>query len=265
MKIAILSCDSAAQYGSDEDVLIDALISAGHSVTGLPWTQDSNWSGFDRVIIRSTWDYVENHRSFLQKLEKISQESVLLNSLEVVKWNLNKRYLKALEEKGVAIVPTKILEHGTLGTHPWNKVVVKPTISNGALNTMVTSERFVQVPSGEWMIQPFVEDIREGEISLIFFGKRFSHALLKKARPGDFRVQGIHGGTVTPLEATPEMIRLGEEILEKIEWPLLYARVDLVKYEGRLVLMELELIEPMLYFGTHPEAASNFLSALEAF
>lgn len=113
------------------------------------------------------------------------------------------------------------------------------------------------------MCQPFLNQIFEGEISLIYFNKVFSHALLKVPKKGDFRVQEEFGGDIIPMNPTAELLALGEKIMKSVDDDLLYARVDLVPYNNHYAMMELELIEPALYFRTNENAAKNFSKALK--
>ena len=112
------------------------------------------------------------------------------------------------------------------------------------------------------MCQPFLPQIAEGEISLVYFQKKFSHALLKVPKDDDFRVQEEFGGKITSLSPDHKLLEIGDHIMSSVEDDLLYARVDLVPYENSYALMELELIEPSLYFRTSPESVKNFSKAL---
>jgi glutathione synthase/RimK-type ligase-like ATP-grasp enzyme len=118
------------------------------------------------------------------------------------------------------------------------------------------------VGKADVIVQKFVEEINEGEVSLLFFNKKFSHAVLKKARPDDFRVQNDFGGTAELFTPSRELITQGEKIVSSVSEPLLYARVDGVVVRGRFILMELELIEPVLFFELYPEAAKKLAQEL---
>lgn len=269
MNILFLSCDSLTGFITDEDILVKELESKGHTVTTLSWSKDADWSKFDCAIIRTTWDYMEKPEAFFKQLEKISSQTKLYNSLDTVKWNIHKGYLSGLEKKGVTIVPTVFFKFDEELKIPANwpeKIVIKPAISAGSYKTLVQNknqiDRSEMVP-GDWMCQPFLPQIFEGEISLIYFNKVFSHALLKVPKKGDFRVQEEFGGDIIPLKPTPELLALGEKVMSSVSDDLLYARVDLVPYENHYALMELELIEPALYFRTNADAAKNFSKALD--
>lgn len=273
MKILFLSCESLTGYVSDDYLLVTELQNLGHSVETIAWTLEADWKSFDCAIIRTTWDYVSMPERFFKKLQLIASQTTLYNSISTVEWNIHKSYLKMLEAKGVTIVPTLMFKHDEDLKLPatWNapKFVIKPAISATSYKTVIVPREQVEnhqyknelVP-GDWMCQPFVPHITDGEVSLIYFNKKFSHALLKVPKAGDFRVQEEFGGEIKPFIATPELLELGQKIMKAIPEDLLYARVDVVPFEGHYALMELELIEPSLYFRTHADAAKNFTKAL---
>lgn len=272
MNIVLLSCDSLAGYVTDDNFLVEELTKNGHLVTTLSWTKNTDWSVFDCAILRTTWDYMEKPREFFSKMELISKETKLFNHLETIKWNIHKSYLETFSNKGIQIVPTIFFkDHETIKIpRDWgDKVVIKPAISAGSYKTLVLSlediekKKYVdEIFPGDWMCQPFLPQIAEGEISLIYFNKKFSHALLKVPKSGEFRVQEEFGGGVIPFEATPDLLSIGDKVMNAVSDKLLYARVDLIPFKGTYALMELELIEPALYFRTNPDAASNFVKAL---
>lgn len=195
---------------------------------------------------------------------------------------MSKTYLRSLSEKGVLIAPTVWIEQGSeanlaaiLSEQGWEKAIVKPEISATAFQTWLTSpiEASAQQSAfGELcersgvILQSFVSEVEsEGELSLIFFNKSYSHSVLKQAMRGDFRVQEAFGGMAREFTPRPAIIAEARKILALIAEPLLYARVDVVERDGRLVLMELELIEPSLSFRECPTAAERFADALITF
>ncbi len=198
----------------------------------------------------------------------------LANSPRIIRPNLDKNYLRELEEKGVPCVPTRWLWPGeradfsiVLKEKGWEKAVAKPAVSNGALNTWVIKPENLEesrrraeellAAGNELLVQPFLSEITsEGEWSLMFFNGKFSHAILKKAKPGDFRVQYVHGGTVHPMRPTARMVETGKKLLEMLPETPLYARVDGVRRGREFLLMELELIEPVLFIA-HDDAAQR--------
>jgi glutathione synthase/RimK-type ligase-like ATP-grasp enzyme len=274
MNIVFLSCESLDGHVVDDHILVQELERKGYSISTLPWNIDTDWSKFDCAIIRTTWDYVNRPQEFLQKLEKISQETRLLNSLSTIKWNIHKSYLSEFEAKGITIVPTLFFKNTDPFMIPtsWecDKIVIKPAISAGSFNTMVftkeelKSEDFrSKLMAGDWMCQPYLPQISEGEISLIYFNKKFSHGLIKTPKSNEFRVQEEFGGEVRAINPDPELLKAGEKIINAVSDELLYARVDFIPHKNQYALMELELIEPSLYFRTHPSSALNFIMAFE--
>jgi glutathione synthase/RimK-type ligase-like ATP-grasp enzyme len=199
-----------------------------------------------------------------------------------VRWNLDKRYLRDLAARGVPIVPTLWIEPGD-GTTPeeavrriaeagWPELVVKPTVSAGAWRTLRLRREEVggrldwlreSLAAGGLMAQPFLPEIvREGEHSLLFFDGVLSHAVLKRPRDGDFRVQWAHGGREVPVTPAASTVAEARAVLDAAPSAGLYARVDGVLRDGRLLLMELEQIEPYLFLGGAPGSAERFVRAL---
>lgn len=274
MKIVFLSCDSLEGYVVDDQLVVKLLENEGHVIKVISWSDDADWSQFDCAIIRTTWDYVKRHTEFVEKLKFISTKTKLYNDINTVQWNIHKGYLLDLEKRGVTIVPTLLFKHdGPLNIPTsWKneKFVIKPAISATSYRTHVMdadkilsgSFRDDLVP-GDWLCQPFVPHIIEGEFSLVYFGKQFSHALVKIPKSGDFRVQEEFGGEILPYKPSEKLLALGESIMKAIPQDLLYARVDVIPFENHYALMELELIEPSLYFRTSKESPQNFIKALK--
>lgn len=268
--IAFLSCQSLAGHVADDQLLVDELEQNGDfKISTIPWDQREDWSRYDLVVIRTTWDYHHRPEEFVKVLKEIEKQTRLVNSSKVVEWNYNKKYLKELHERGVYIVPTVFFRYpqDPLLPSDWEypRLVVKPAISANSFKTMILSrEDFLEgrykkeLFEGDWMLQPFLEEIHQGEYSLHYFNRKFSHAILKVPKAGDFRVQEEHGGIITKYEPNEELLEACSNILAHVPDELLYARVDLVPFQGKLALMELEMIEPALYFRKDPEAAKNF-------
>jgi glutathione synthase/RimK-type ligase-like ATP-grasp enzyme len=227
------------------------------------------WQDFEAVVIRSTWDYHRRYDDFLRWLDRMEGIN-LFNPVQVVRWNANKTYLRDLAAGGIAVVPTLWPTRHTeipilMRENGWRQAVLKPTISATAYQThLITSEDQLAPFSGEMMLQPFMPEIAEnGEWSLIFFHGRFSHAVLKRPKAGDFRVQHDFGGTIEALLPPPSLIEQAVTAVAKVNSPLLYARVDGIDVDGKLYLMELELIEPDLFLN--PETAARFVDTLLQF
>jgi glutathione synthase/RimK-type ligase-like ATP-grasp enzyme len=274
-KICFLSCRDVENLIVDDHLAIKEMEEhQEYKVSTIAWDDEADWASFDLVVIRTTWDYVPRHAEFLKKLEKIAGLTKILNTPEVVRWNHHKGYLKELEAKGVAIVPTVMFKYPGVISIPqdWNysKFIVKPAISATAYKTIIVSRAEVEAVSfkdmmtgGDWLLQPFLEGIKDGELSLCFFNKQYSHACIKIPKAGDFRVQEEHGGDIQKFEPDQELLELSQNLMNKIPFDLLYGRVDLARFDNEYVLMELELIEPSLYFRTNPQAGKNFKAGID--
>ena len=249
----------------EDFLLLRALESTGFTVSRVSWSSKTvNWGRFDYAIFRTTWDYFERLDEFLNWLHACSKKLKFLNNFDLIKWNLNKKYLK--DFNSIGIVPSLFLKKKTNITladvfkeKGWDKIVIKPTISAAAWNThLITKKNANKMESTfnrlnasfEMIIQQFQESVLDfGEISMIVFGGKFSHAVLKKGKKNDFRVQDDFGGSVSLYSATKKEIDFAEKIVDNCFCLPLYARVD-VLYDNKknLVLSELELIEPELWF-----------------
>ena len=274
-KICFLSCHDVDQLVMDDHLAIHEMEKNGeYIVTTIPWDDEADWASFDLVVIRTTWDYVPRYAEFLKKLEKIATVATILNPPEVVKWNIHKGYLKELESKGVTIVPTHMFKYPGEIKIPagwsYQKYIVKPAISATAYKTIIVSKENIEslsfkemMTEGDWLLQPFLEEIKLGELSLIFFHKKFSHACIKIPKSGDFRVQEEHGGDIQNMTPDKDLLSMAQDLVNKIPFDLFYGRVDLVKFGDKYALMELELIEPSLYFRRSPQAAINFKAGID--
>jgi hypothetical protein len=277
-KAAFLTMEDLTGFECYDDLLINPLNNLGWSVEKIPWKKDNiNWNIFETVIVRSTWDYQSDPDKFLKVLNRIDESSARLeNSLSILKWNMNKNYLHHLENKGIKIVDTiweKHLRAENLDDYYTklnsDEIIIKPNISGNADNTfrikrseihLFFSELEEIFNNREFMVQPFNKNIiTEGEYSLFYFGGKYSHSILKTPKENDFRVQEEHGGIINSVEPRPEQITSAESILARIKPLPLYARIDLVRTAGNnFALMELELIEPSLYFNMNEESPIRF-------
>jgi glutathione synthase/RimK-type ligase-like ATP-grasp enzyme len=244
------------------DVLRKGFASHGLSIEPVRWVWPGiDWKRFGGVMVNCAWDYQDRHEDFLATLDRIAALGVpVFNSPGVVRWNIRKTYLRDFEARGVPIIPTLWPEHPVaadirtafteFGT---GDVILKRQVGGGA-RAQVRYTRANMPAEGPimdrpGMIQPFVPSIAtEGEYSFLFVDGEFSHALVKRAKQGDYRIQEAYGGTSQRIEATPEDERQARAVLEALDEPQLYARVDMVRgADGGLLLMELEVIEPYLF------------------
>ena len=281
LNCAFLTLEDRTGFYIYDHLLFEPLAKLGWSVEEVPWNRHNiEWRRFDAVIIRSTWDYQITPEKFLSTLEEIESVTKLYNPVEICRWNLNKRYLRDLQSKGVPIVPTYWLEglnkhsiESVFQTSAAKRLVAKPLIGANADDTFVLKLK----DSASWndaicvfadrdvMVQPFIDSIKvEGEYSLFYFGGHFSHAIVKRPAEGDYRVQEEHGGIICSTNSTEDLFRVGSQAIEAIEKTLLYARVDLVRLEsGQPALIEMELIEPSLYFEQCPNSVEMFAAQFD--
>jgi len=283
-KIAFVTSSIKPDFAGNDVAVVDLLKSAGAEVQPLPWDVDtSKWNSFDLVVIRSCWNYHLHPEKFIQWIDEMEKQNVkMFNSLKIARWNLHKGYLKDLESKGVSLPETIWLNKGSeanlssiMNERNWEKGVVKPAISATAFNTfLVSKEEAAQqqqkfehlLADADMLVQKFMTEVQEqGEWSLIFFDKKFSHAVIKQPAEKDFRVQQDFGGRATHTKPPAFALAQAEKILNLIGEPLLYARVDGVISENKFLLMELELIEPMLFLEKENGSAKTFAHVMMDF
>jgi glutathione synthase/RimK-type ligase-like ATP-grasp enzyme len=278
-RVAILTPDKASEGFRTRwpDVLernSAPLREAGLEVEARDWADASDLAGFDLVLPLLVWGYPFAPRQWAEAVNRWEREGVRLrNPAPVLRWNADKIYLERLAERGAPVVPTRHytrlsearLEAAALafGT---DRLVAKPRISSSAWQTIRWSPGapLEGGPEGAAMVQPYLPEIeRSGEVSMIFFGGRFSHAISKLPQPGDFRVQPEFDGIISGYRPEAAEHEAAERILAAVEEPLLYARIDLVRgLDGRPQLIELELIEPDIYLGYAEAAGGRFAAAV---
>ena len=212
-KLAFLSMDDLQDFFVYDELLLAPFAEQGYQVDTISWHQpEVDYSSYEAVIVRSPWDYQQYETEFVACLKRIDQQSRLMNSLSLMMWNLNKRYLKDLEAAGVPVLPTRWLcgfDQSTIteafSEFACDELVIKPCVSANADDTFRLTPAKLASTAGELatcfagrecMVQPFVRSVTEqGEVSLFYFAGKLSHAILKQPKAGDFRVQEEHGGT----------------------------------------------------------------------
>lgn len=287
MNIALITYLDKGAYDtttveSEDDKLLLFLKEKGLKIEKVIWNDENiNWGDYSLAILKSPWDYFDLIEDFYQWLDLLEKKNVkLLNPVSVVRWNSNKQYLKEIEVAGLKIIPSayvnkqeKVNLEDFFSKFNTNKLIVKPCISGGAKNTFkVTTENVEEInqklnqliTEEDFIIQPFLPEILEsGEWSFIFFNGTYSHSLIKQAKPGDFRVQPAHGGTVHPQKPDKELIATVQQYVDSFAENCLYARVDGTFVNGEFLLMELELIEPFLFLNTEPNIYERYYEALK--
>jgi glutathione synthase/RimK-type ligase-like ATP-grasp enzyme len=283
-QVAIATSSEYVHYHRDDASLIHAMPHAGLRPVACVWS-DPNvvWEAFDAVLIRTIWDYYRRYPEFLAWLARLEAGGVrVVNPVPTLRWNADKRYLLDLETAGLPVIPTRLVESATLAELfalcGWNQLVLKPAVSAGAWDTLRLERtdsagheaEFARLRARHTLIaQPYMAEVADaGEWSLLFFGRDYSHAVLKRPAAGDFRVQEKHGGVIVPGEPSIALIDQATTIVRALpelgHRDCLYARVDGVEAGGRLLLMELELIEPQLFLAGAPQAGAHFARLLAA-
>lgn len=276
MRVAIATCKELPEPDPDEALLMSALRLAGLEASVLPWDDaEAPFAAQDLVVLRSTWNYFEHVDEFVRWATRISMATQVLNPANVVAWNAKKTYLAELEKRGVDIVPTEFVLRaetrsleGILRERGWDEVVVKPVVSAGSFRT----ERFARastaagqtflsrlVADRDAMVQRWMPSVETyGERSLVWIDGVFTHAIRKSPRfsGGPERVSGA-------VPIADDEREFAERALAPLSHELLYARVDMVRdADGSLRLMELELIEPSLFFRQSEAALARFVGAI---
>lgn len=280
--VAFLTMDSLEGFVAYDYLAAEPLARRGWRVEQISWRRkDVSWADYELVVIRSPWDYQQDPAAFLHVLEQIEASPARLqNDLPTVQWNIHKSYLRDLNERGIHIVPTRWLDRLDTATlvslfdeFGTRRIVVKPVVGANADDTYLLTAGSAGAHEAAalrtfaqraLLAQPFVESVVDvGEYSLFYFGSQYSHSVLKTPKSQDFRVQEEHGGLIRSVQPDADVVAAADRVLSVLSRPTLYARVDLVRLpDGCPALMELELIEPSLYFPFDARAPERFADAV---
>jgi len=281
MRLAFVTYRALPQLSDDDRLALTELRQHGVAVESAVWDSPLvDWSRYDAAVLRSTWDYHERSNEFeawLAHLERIGVP--VWNPPPLVRWNMDKRYLLDLSERGVPTVPTVSVDRGegvTLADIAaetgWPDLVFKPSVSASGFRTTRAPAGSLDdheaafaslVADRDTLVQPFVPAIvDEGELSLVFLSGQYSHAVRKLARRGEFRVQSEFGGSVQSEVPRGSLVAAAEGVVANLPGQWLYARVDACEHQGQLLLMELELVDPELFLGFHVSAPRRFAAAI---
>jgi len=280
-RLAWVTARQARGQDDDESLALTAIQRIGVWVDVLEWNDPKvNWSRFDRVVLRSTWDYPQRLPEFLAWLDQVDAVSDLVNPPAMVRWNLDKKYLVELAVAGVPIIPTVFVQPGSDALFPAGDFVVKPAVGAGSRDaasyrpdqhqTAMAHIARLHTSGQTVLVQPFLKSIAtDGEWPLVFFGGHFSHAASKRVLlPQAGFVEGLFAAeTNAEHVATPAQIDVAQAAVNLVSKRLgtpTYARVDLVRDDaGQFCVLEVELIEPSLFLSYADSAAmERFVAAL---
>lgn len=280
-RIALVSSKDYPELFKGEKLLVPALRDLGHEVDVCIWDDpDVTWQHYDAVVIRCPWDYYEKLPQFLTWLDALAAGKVrVINEIDTLRWNLNKSYLFELSQAGLPVITTQLVALSDqrsliqiFDAMLSEEIVIKPVESAGAWRTLrINFDNLAEyeLRFNDWrreqdfLVQAFMPEIVDaGEWSLVYFDGQFSHAVVKRAKTGDFRVQSNHGGTVVKADAPKNICAQALKILQFLPRMPCYARVDGVVRDGAFLLMELELLEPELFLEIEAQAAHRFAMAI---
>ena len=289
-RVALATCSEFPELDPDDVHVPPALARIGIEGVPVVWNQPHDWSSYDAVVVRNTWDYVDDVEGFLAWTREVEAVTRLLNPADVIAWNLNKAYLRELAQAGIPVVPTQFVEPGDdlSGWAPPSgaaEFVVKPAVSCGSRDTVRHSGGGSAAAAREQiarltedgrtvMVQPYLDSVdTAGETALLFFNGTFSHAI----RKGQLLAPNVEGETVgglfvqeqiDPREPSAAELAVAERVIAAIPGGVqrtLHARVDLIlDAEQNPVLLELELTEPSVFVRYSEGAADRFASAIAA-
>jgi hypothetical protein len=282
-RVALVTCGELSDLDPDDRLVIDPLAERGIAAEPAVWDDPAvDWAGYDLAVLRSTWDYPARHGEFLAWAERVPR---LANPAGVVAWSTDKRYLRALVEAGVPVVPTTWLPPGV----PWvmpedgGSVVIKPAVGAGSIDSgrydltqddhrwrAAAHVARLHAAGRTVMAQPYLAAVDTyGETALLYLDGRFSHAVRKGPMLDgpDIGGAGLYKPEqISPREPTRAELAVGDQALTAVPGgrePLLYARVDLIPDGSAApVVVELELAEPSLFLGTAAGAPERFAAAI---
>lgn len=278
MRVDLATCRVLPEPDPDQELLLRALADAGCEARLRPWdAPDPPGPPADLCVVRSTWNYYERRADFLAWAERVAARTPVLNPPPILRWSTDKLYLRDLEDRGIPVVPTVFLPRGAgadlaavMAEHGWSDVVVKPRVSAGSFATRrcVTRDldagaRFLaaQLRERDMMVQPYLRSVEGyGERALVWIDGSLTHAVRKSPR-----LHGQDEAVSAAVALAADERALAERALEGVSEGLLYGRVDLVRDDGGAPLvMELELVEPSLFFLQHPPALLRFVVGIQA-
>ncbi len=277
----LVTCEQFPALDPDDRLLADELRKRGMRVSIATWSDPKvDWSASRVCVVRSTWDYYRRYDEFIAWLDRTSELTAIRNDERLIRWNAHKSYVRDIERAGVSVVPTEWVERGAsrsladlCESRGWPAVVVKPALGAAASDVLlVRCDRASLArgqdhldrlsPAQDVLVQPYLKSVSTyGERALMFFGGRYSHAVVKK--PFD-TVLVVSDERSSLVEATAEELDVAGRALNAVPGRTVYARVDLLHDDdGNALVSEVEVIEPGLYLGVHEPARSMLADAIE--
>lgn len=280
-RIAFATWKNVPDISADDLIAAQALRARGHIVSPAVWNDPAvDWSQFEHVVVRTTWDYHHDLPGFLNWVGKLERMGIRLhNPGKVLIGNTDKTYFKNIKRQNL-VPPTLFFKKVNfpeifkkLDEMGWKDLVIKPSISGAAKNTIRTLSTELKmhtalletiVSESHLMIQEFIPEVQTaGECSFLFFDGEFSHAIVKHPASKDFRVQEKHGGRLELIHPSKADIQVAKDLLDEVEEDLLYARIDMIKTSKGWLLGELELTEPELFLRVDKASGARFAEAFE--
>jgi glutathione synthase/RimK-type ligase-like ATP-grasp enzyme len=276
LDVALATCANLPEPDADLEPLLDALRAAGLSAEALAWDDPcASFAGARATLLRSTWNYSERLDEFLAWVDRTAAATALYNPRATVRWNAHKRYLLDLQARGIPVVPTVVLPRGdatplahVAEQRGWTDVVVKPAVSGGSRETLRVrpgeaargeAHLRVLVAREDVLLQPYLPSVEgHGERAIVTIEGTPTHAVRKSPR---FIGDAEHVSEAVAIEA--DEARLAAQALAAAPEAVLYGRVDVARDgAGRPCVMELELIEPSLFFTQAPDALRLYVDAV---
>jgi len=277
-RVRFVTCLQWPEISESDGLAREALEARGVAVAAHPWNGPPEaFAGHDAIVLRANWDYHRDPDQFIAWLDRLeARGATVWNPPALVRWNVSKRYLLDLADRGIPVVPTVVLDRATpeavaavIEARGWPRTVVKPLVGASAYGTLLVdgaapAEALSRLTEGAAvLVQPFVEEIvSRGEWSVVFVDGEVTHAVLKRPLPGEFRVQPRLGGHVETPPVPAAVVAASRAVLAVLPCPPLYARIDGVETASGWQLMEVEVNEPGLFFTYAPAAAGRFADAV---
>ena len=271
--IVLATAADQADVTASDELYAAALRRRGLKVVGAPWNGPRTaFDGAAAVVLRSTWGYYRALTEFRAWTEAMAASTQLFNPIGLVRWNLRKDYVGKLAVSGVRTPGTRIVAREAAAIERvfdeegWRHAVVKPATGGGGHSVELLSRDAVgdavpRLAPGDVLVQEFLPEIADGELSMVYFDGVFSHAIRKRPPEGEFRSNSRYGPTRAAETPAGDVAEQGAATLRALPEMPLYARVDGVVREGALIVIEVEVLEPALFMEFDPPSADRFAEA----